>query len=330
MIRILLAAFALALLPSPTAAAPLAGVNLSGCEFKGVLNGALCPTPDDVRFSIGQGFRLIRLPFKSAQLDDAKAWAKIRAVVAAANAAGVPVILDRHEFRWPPVEEQVAFWKRVLAALPAGADVKLDLMNEPKGFAEPRAPYAQWARDTKAIVAGIRAFAPRTEILVEWPNYSATFRFHDPRVAAIEADPRRTCPTAGCALDRVGGFGPNVALSGHRYFDTGTAGIKAECTSKTPNPATSIASFAEGARKRGMKAYVTEVAWGSWRGVPASCAGRGAAFLADVTANPDAIAGFTVWGGGRAWPERYIFRVDTPKAERAAAPVSTYVAAIVR
>jgi len=56
-----------------------------------------------------------------------------------------------------------------------------------------------------------------------------------------------------------------------------------------------------------------------------SCAAVGAEALAALRANSDVLLGVTWWGGGRVWPESYIFKIDPPKAARFTAPTSSYV-----
>lgn len=130
----------------------------------------------------------------------------------------------------------------------------------------------------------------------------------------------------GDAIDRVGGIGDplnKTFFSGHRYLDSGSSGTKAACA--TTGDA-GIGEWAASMRKRGIKGYFTEFAYGRHSGIPASCTEVGAAMMAAVKANSDVILGTTVWGGGRAWPEGYAFKVESPKGTFKTAADSPYVA----
>ncbi len=54
----------------------------------------------------------------------------------------------------------------------------------------------------------------------------------------------------------------------------------------------------------------------------------GADAIADIQVNSDVLLGVTWSGGGRIWPESYIFKIDPPKAERFTAPVPAYTRAL--
>jgi endoglucanase len=170
--------------------------------------------------------------------------------------------------------------------------------------------------DRNLIVAGIRKAGFKHRILAEWPQYSASFRFDKKEPAW------RECQSAACAIDRTPGglVDPlnRVLLSPHRYFDTGAQGIKAACVSKGDGQ---LSAFAAAARKRGFKAILGEYAFSSYKGVPVSCSALSIAVMASLKADADVWTDAMVWGGGRAWPDSYIFKVEPKKGTRAAVPV---------
>lgn len=313
------------------AAAPLAaqaqprfGVNLSGAEARG--GDAVRPSLTDLKNNIDRyGFDLVRYPFKQDRMTPERIR-ELRTLTDYARSKGVPFILDNHSFAWPPVEEQIAWWTAFARRFPDDGSILLDLNNEPRGFDDPvlTNDWMQWARDSKRIIAGLRANGIRHPILLEWPGWSATFRFDK------EEPARKACESAGCALDRTPGeLDPlgRTYMNGHRYFDRGSSGTSASCKGRggRVRDESGFGRFARQLRERGLKGYVTEVAFGSYRGVPDSCQAVGADAIADMHANADVLLGITWWGGGRIWPENYPFKIDCLKAERFTCPLSPYL-----
>jgi aryl-phospho-beta-D-glucosidase BglC (GH1 family) len=298
---------------------PLFGANLSGAEASG--GDAVRPSLEDWKGYVERhGFKLIRYPFKDDRMTPARI-AELKVNVAYARSKGVPVILDNHTYRWDAPAKAIAFWTGFARNFPDDGSVILDLVNEPRGFDDPvlTNDWMQWARDSKLIIAGLRANGIKHPIALEWPQWSATFRF-DKKEGAWKA-----CESAGCALDRdtSGPLDPlnRTYLNGHRYFDKGSSGTSKDCDVKTSG----FVEFAEQLRQRGLKAYITESAFASHYGMKPSCAAVGAEALAALRANSDVLLGVTWWGGGRVWPESYIFKIDPPKAARFTAPTSSYV-----
>lgn len=298
---------------------PLFGANLSGAEASG--GDTIRPSLEDWKGYIERhGFKLIRYPFKDDRMTSARI-AELKANVAYARSKGVPVILDNHTYRWDAPAKAIAFWTGFARNFPDDGSVILDLVNEPRGFDDPvlTNDWMQWARDSKIIIAGLRANGIKHPIALEWPQWSATFRF-DKKEGAWKA-----CESAGCALDRdtSGPLDPlnRKYLNGHRYFDKGSSGTSKDCDVKTSG----FVEFAEQLRRRGLKAYITESAFASHYGIKPSCAAVGTEALAALRANSDVLLGVTWWGGGRVWPESYIFKIDPPKAARFTAPTSSYV-----
>jgi endoglucanase len=320
--RILLAALALFAIPAVAQAPPRFGVNLEGCTC--VANGALCPTVDDVAWYVDKaGFRSIRLPFHGAQASDPVVLQHFYDIVKAAKARNVPVILDRHDYKWPTPAEQVAFSVPYLRKMDDQDMVMIDLINEPRFFNDPvmTNDWMQWVRDTNEIVAGIRKAGFKNPILVEWPQWSASFRFDKSQKAGED------CVSGACAIDRSGGLiDPlnRIVLSPHRYFDKGASGTSAICV---PDRGTAggLREFAAAARKRGHRAILGESAFGGHQGVAESCAPIAKQVVAAIKADGDVWMDVEVWGGGRAWKEEYFFKIEPKKGTRDATPLSSYV-----
>jgi len=304
--------------PCAKPATVLFGANLSGAEASG--GDAVRPTLEDLKGYIDRhGFGLIRYPFKDSRMTPARI-AELKVLVMYARSKGVPIILDNHTYRWDTVEQFIRFWTGFARNFPDDGSVMLDLVNEPKGFNDPvmTNDWEQWLRDSNLIIAGLRANGIRHPILLEYPQWSATFRFDK------KEGPKTPCASAGCAIDRGGGLKDTLGLTfinGHRYFDRGSSGTNKSCDTAISG----FANFASNLRKRGLQGYITESAFASHYGVPASCVAVGAEAIAALRANSDVIKGITWWGGGRIWPESYLFKIDPPKAVRYTAPPSPYL-----
>jgi hypothetical protein len=300
---------------------PLFGANLSGAEAAS--GDAVRPSLKDLKGYIDRfGFKLIRYPFIDSRMTPARI-AELRTFTDIAGSKGVPVILDNHTYRWPTVTAAVAFWTGFARNFPDDGSVILDPVNEPQGFNDPvmTNDWMQWARDSNAIIAGLRANGIRHPIALEYPQWSATFRFDK------NEGPKKDCVSAGCALDRSGGLRDPLKrtyINGHRYFDNGASGTSKACK----DTVSGWVEFAAQLRKRGLKAYITEVAFGSSYGVHPTCEAVSKEAVAALRANSDVLLGVTWWGGGRIWPESYIFKIDPKKAERFTAPVPVYTRAL--
>jgi len=300
----------------------LFGANLSGAEASG--GDAIRPALDDWKGYIERyGFKLIRYPFKDDRMTPARI-VELKVNVAYARSKGVPVILDNHTYRWDAPAKAIAFWTGFARNFPDDGSVILDLVNEPRGFDDPALTndWMQWARDSKTIIAGLRANGIKHPIALEWPQWSATFRF-DKKEGAWKA-----CESAGCALDRdtSGPLDPlnRTYLNGHRYWDKGSSGTSQSCDI-TWGEGSGIDDFAAQLRRRGLKGIITEAAFGAHFGIKDNCKTIGKNAIADMKANADVLYGITWWGGGRIWPESYLFKIDGKKATRYTMPLNPYL-----
>ncbi len=291
------------------------GINLSGCEF--INSGVLCPNASDIDWYIDQGFKVIRVPFRD-KMDPAK----LHPIIQKITARGGYVILDRHDYKWPQPAEQVAFWTKAVGPYAKNSHVLIDVMNEPRGFndADQTNDWSQWASEANEIVAGLRRAGLNNMLLMEWPAYSAAYKFDN-----NEAD-SKPCSSAACALDRIGGLKDPLGrtlLSPHLYFDRWSSGTVAECIDTL-----NLDRAREAAAKRGYRLFLGESAFGNYRGVPDSCQAVGRAAVNEIKSHPETWAGVTWWGGGRAWNENYLFKVEPKKGTRAKTSLSAYAKAI--
>ncbi len=301
---------------------PLWGANIGGAE--GADSDALRPSMYDMQGYVDYyGAKLIRYPFKDYRMTAARI-AELKLLTDYANSKGVKVIRDSHTYRWDAPDKAIAFWTGFAKNFPDDGSVILDLVNEPKGFNDPvlTNDWRQWLRDSNLIIAGLRANGIKHPIALEYPQWSASFRF-DKKEAATKA-----CESAACAIDRDGGLKDPLNLTyinAHRYFDNGASGTSKKCTDKVSG----LVQFAAQLRQRGLKAYITEIAFGSSYGVDPSCEAVGTEAIQAIKDNSDVILGVTWWGGGRYWPESYIFKIEPLKATRFTAPIPSYTKRII-
>ncbi|WP_246352585.1 cellulase family glycosylhydrolase [Sphingomonas xinjiangensis] len=299
---------------------PLFGANLSGAEASG--GDSIRPSLDDLKGYVDRfGFRLIRYPFKP-ELMTPDRISELRQLTDYARSRGAPVILDKHDYTWWPVQKQIDFWTKLAGNFPDDGSVILDLVNEPRGFDDPVVTndWMQWIRDAKLVIAGLRANGINHPIALEYPQWSATFRFDKGEGAW------KDCESAACAIDRDPGVldpQKRTFINAHRYWDKGSSGTNKACD-LTWGHTSGFDGFASQLRKRGLKAYITEAAFGSSSGVDQTCSDIGKDAIADIKANADVILGITWWGGGRIWPESYLFKIEPAKATRFTAPIPAY------
>lgn len=301
---------------------PLFGANLSGAEARH--GDVLRPTLNDLKNYIDRfGFRLIRYPFKPDRMTPDRI-AELRSLTNYAKSKHVPVILDMHSSKWLPPAEMIALWTGLARNFPDDGSIMLDLINEPRGFDDPILvnDWDQWLRDSNLIITGLRNNGIKHPILLEYPQWSASYRFDKGERKSLAFS--QPCESAACAIDRGGGLQDPLKrtfINAHRYFDKGSSGTSSVCNTQTSG----FSTFAEQLRKRGLKAYITESAFGSSYGIDPSCEAVAREAITSLRANSDVILGVTWWGGGRIWPEDYIFKIEPPKSARFTAPVPLYI-----
>jgi hypothetical protein len=286
--------------PAPIVTNVLYGINLSGGEFSGVENGSLLPNPEDMQAYYDAGFKAFRIPFKMKQVQSAPA--KLKAIGAKCVQLAVPCIFDRHEYDWRKVPGSVPEWKALLALMPASDLIQIDPMNEPAWFDSLKITnnWDQWAVEAQQWVTDMRAAGITSRLWLEYPGVSAAFRFDKGERKG------KACESAACALRKLPGgtiHDPlnRTGLNAHRYFDKNGNGGTDYC-----RPTISLLDFANKAKPFGLPVVVTEVAFGSNRGIRAQCQPVGRAALAEIAAAPNLYA-VTWWGGGRAWKKDYLF-----------------------
>lgn len=276
------------------------GVNLSGAEF-GKVGGAygyayIYPSAADIKYYTDRGVELFRLPVKWERLQptangelDAAELGRLKNFLAAADAAGVKVIVDVHNFgsykgdRLGSAEvsnEQFAdFCKKLATGI---GDIKsvygYDLMNEPNHMGG----MDVWPRAAQAAVDAIRTVDMDTKIYVEGNAYAATQNWASNNASLDIHDPANL-----------------IVYQAHIYFDRWSSGAYGETYDQqgaTPDMgAKAIQGFVAWLAERGAEGMIGEFA------VPDNDPRWLAVLDNFLTAVRDAGLEATYWGAGPWW-----------------------------
>lgn len=178
--------------------ARLTGVNLAGAEFNTkalpgiVYKDYTYPSAAELNYIAAQGANIIRLPFRwerlqqslYAPLDEAE-LGRLRSTVNNANAAGLCVLLDVHNYAkyyqyklgdsLPEpapsgktlTDMFIAFWLALATEFPDPNNVAFGLMNEPANI-----PLTDWAVIAKQTLAALREAKATNLVMVSGGRWS--------------------------------------------------------------------------------------------------------------------------------------------------------------
>jgi endoglucanase len=299
-----------------TAAAPsqvLPGVNISGGEF-GKLPGVLgyqykYPTNGDIDYFAGQGFKVIRVPFRWQRLQPVPFGplsepdrVSLQKVVAYANARGLTVVIDMHDYAARIVSTAAArigtaelpaaaltdAWVKVGADYRGNDKVWVGLMNEPSGL-----PIADWWKVAQEVVTQIRKKGVNNKLLVpggSWTGAYSWIKSGNATYAEQFVDP-----------------GKNYAFEVHQYFDSDSSGTHIPCSVGSASRVDAVLNWAV---SRKVKLFFGEMAASS----DPQCAIEYPAALTKLNSSPAVIA-WTAWGGGYSWATTYMFRLNPLTAD---------------
>ena len=295
MIRSLL--LAAAIVAAPAAAAPsLTGVNLAGPEFGGLLGvygkAYFYPSDAEIRAFATMGVNVFRLPVRWERIQpelsgplDAAELARVDHVVAAADALGIAVIIDVHNYgryrRQPlgspavPGTALANLWERLAVHYKSNRRVIFGLMNEPV-----RIGAADWAGIAGRAVLAIRGAGAGNLVLVPGVNWSGAHSWL--KRVGFESNAE--------ALSGFSDPGHNVAFDFHQYFDQNSSGTSPLCV--TPEEAERrITVASDWLRATGARGFLSEF------GVSAlpECQAVLRTVLAAMAKRPEWL-GWTAWG----------------------------------
>lgn len=280
----------------------LSGVNLAGAEFD---SGTFWPTPAEMSYFRGKGMNHIRLPFKWERLQpslgqpfNAGYLASLRGVVASANAAGLKVVLDPHNYArfnaavvGSPNLSNAQFadlWTRLANEFRDNPQVIFGLMNEPHSMST-----EVWLSAANAAIAAIRATGAQQLILVPGNAWTGAHSWGQNWYGTPNAQ------VMGGIVDS----GANFAYELHQYFDGDFSGQSAQCSAG--HGAAQFETVTAWLRARGVRGYLGEFAGGN----SAACRTSVTSALNYLQANQDVWLGWAWWAAGPQWGE-YIFTLE--------------------
>lgn len=312
----LAAVLALATAVSPAFAEPcLRGVNLSGADFG--------PTPGRPNFDYaypdagafdrlaGNGATAVRLPFRWERLQpkpnapfDKGELARLDGAVKAANAAGLTVIVDPHDYAYyrgkrigsadAPVAQFVDLWKRLATHFKGNPRTVFSLMNEPYDVQA-----ADWAKTSQAAVDAIRKTGALQMIIVPGTAYTGAHSW------SSELAVGRNDVEMAKVSDPLG----RMAYDFHQYLDADFSGRQPEC-SGAERALKAIDDVTAWLRAGGRRGFLGEFAAS---GRP-DCVAALTAMVRKMNDAPDAWIGWTAWGAGAWWPKDYPFNLEPTDA----------------
>lgn len=286
--------------------ARLTGVNVAGAEFNlKSLPGTpykdyTYPLATDLAFFAQQGANIIRFPFRWERLQptlkgplDSAELGRMRNTVASANAQGLCVLLDLHNFaayyrsklgdKGPLDEGFVDFWLKVAKEFDDPTQTIFGLMNEPANM-----PLADWAALAKQTLAALRAAESSNLIFIGGGRWSGV---HD-WFAGLTASNATEFDDLVDPLKRT-------LLEVHQYTDKDYSGTHTEATGTGCRPADEFNSKFERISAWANQ-YNQQLFLGEF-GVPATteCIATLARLLELTQAPP--WRGWTYWAAGRWW-----------------------------
>jgi endoglucanase len=297
---------------------PLTGLNLAGAEF-GQVPGRygydyIYPTQEELDAVASQGFSVIRLPFLWERLQpqlggkfDGEELARLTAVVHLADARGLAIVLDPHNYAryldrpigspQVPVDSFAQFWRALATIFRDDPHVIFGLMNEPHDMRT-----EAWAAAASAAILAIRGTGAKNLILVPGNAYSGAHSWtksgYGTPNAVVLRDIKDPCN--------------NIAFEFHQYMDANFSGSGPAC----PAPQAAIEalqSVTDWLHETGKKGFLGEFA-ASQR---PECLAALNGMLQFMTEHSDAWLGWTYWSAGAWWPPDYMFSVEPkPGIER--------------
>lgn len=296
----------------------LRGVNLSGAEF-GEMPGQpnkdyTYPGEAAIQRLAGLGMNAIRLPFRWERIQpqlngplDLMELARLDQTVAQAEAAGLVVILDLHNFAYYakrqlgsadlPASALGDVWGRLASHYRDRPKLVFSIMNEPHDVHS-----AAWTQIQNVAIAAIRKAGARQLILVTGTAYGGAHSW--------TAD----LPVGNNGRDLLGVQDPldRYAFDFHQYFDADFSGRAPEC-SASDRALKAIDDVTAWLKAHDRRGFLGEFATSD----RPECLRALREMAARVDASPRQWLGWAYWGAGAWWPPDYVFNIEpTSTGER--------------
>ncbi|WP_232090274.1 glycoside hydrolase family 5 protein [Sphingomonas sp. HMP9] len=271
------------------------GVNLAGAEFAMIGGKWHWPLEDNLRYYLGKGFNVFRVPFKWNRLQlavggslEIDAFAGLDALIRTATGAGAVILLDAHDYgrRGDQIIAQTGssvdagafadFWGLMARRYKANGRIWYNLMNEPHD----EDPMANLAAQNAACAA-IRAAGATSKVLFSgsaWTGAHSWLKTANAKVMLLARDP-----------------GNNYAFDAHQYLDKGYGGGTPVAI---PGVGARVLNDIYGwARQNGKKIFLGEFGTGP----SAASLAELDALLSFMVRHKDVFIGATYFAGGGTW-----------------------------
>ncbi|ACA17809.1 Cellulase [Methylobacterium sp. 4-46] len=293
----------------PAGQLSLLGINLAGGEFGSAVPGRygtdyIYPNHAEIDYYAGKGLNVIRLPFLWERLQPVQGGALsssdlayIDDVVSYANAKGMKVVLDMHNYgsgygspvgsAATPVGAFADFWGRMAGHFASNPNVLFGLMNEPQ-----QSTATEWLGDVNAAIQAIRgAGATAQEILVPGTYWDGAWTWTTSDNAAV---------LGGGVVDPSN----NYAFEVHQYLDGDGSGTHAGVAS-TSIGVERLQAATQWAESTHNRLFLGEF------GVAQDQTSLAAmdAMLGYMSQHTGAWQGATYWAGGPWWGD-YMFSAE--------------------
>lgn len=224
---------------APATATELTGINLAGGEFGGFDAkygyGYVYPGEPQIDHFAALGMNVFRVPMRWERIVTQPGSAlieiemkRIDGVIAAANARGVSVVIDIHNygrFRGQPLgsltvskADLADLWSRLATRYGSNPKVIFGLMNEPVHISA-----ADWAGVAQSLIDAIRDRGASNLILVPGANWSGAHSWTKRINGVSNAD----------AMQGLRDPQQNFAFDFHQYFDPYSSGAGTTCVTET-------------------------------------------------------------------------------------------------
>jgi endoglucanase len=290
----------------------LTGVNIAGAEFNGRKVPGIpnrdyfYPAKATIDYFAAKGMNSIRLPFLWERLQpqlnadlDAAELQRLLDVVRYANAKGLYVILDVHNYAYyrqqvigspeTPVDALADLWGRLAPQFKGNSKVGFGLMNEPKGL-----PTETWLAAANAAIAQIRRNGANNLIFVPGNGWTGAHSWLSRGYGTPNAE----------AMLRIADPADNYVYEVHQYLDSNYSGTHPECRNETVG-VTTLKAFTDWLRQHKKRGFLGEFG----AGADQTCLTALDAMLKFIGDNREVWIGWSYWAAG-AWPPSYFTSVQ--------------------
>lgn len=301
---------------------PYRGTNLDGGQFGTKYPGVegvdySWPTNADVDYLVSKNMNTFRVGFQWERLQPVLKgpfaptyFAKLDALVKYANAKGVNVFLNPHNYaRYQvngttylvgsnevPYDAFADLWTRLATQYKGNSKVMFSLVNEPHDM-----PTGQWVNAANAAIKGIRSTGNNNLVSVPGNAWTGAAQWSSNWGAGSGYDVANSV-----AMLNIQDSASNYAFEVHNYFDSdGGGAYNTDCVNTTAGQQ-KLANVTSWARTNKKKVLVGEF------GTPATsvCEAASKDMLKYIHDNQDVYIGWLWWSAGTPWGTNYKLNIS--------------------